>query len=1164
MRVQGNTLVLSATDLSNFLACRHLVGLDLAAARNLIPAPAPHADAALKALRERGEAHERAYLDSLRCEGLHIVEIRRDGDADARRDETLDALKSGADVVYQGAFAQNGWMGYADILRKVPCAPGTSSAFGDWSYEPYDTKLARETRGGTVLQLALYADLLADAQGVAPERFFVVTPGNPFAVHEHRVADYRAYFRLIRARMLDVLKTDPNAMLAEHYPEPVEQCDLCRWAERCHERRRADDHLSFIAGATRGQRAELQSRGIGTLAAAASMPVPITFTPTRGSREVYDRIGEQARLQLEQRTRQAPVFEMLPVVSGDGLCRLPRPSPGDLFLDLEGARFVRSGGHEYLFGLGHVASEGAFAYRTWWAMTAPEEQQAFEQVVDVITAARAADPDMHIYHFASYEPAALKRLAGRYATRQDTLDDLLRKERFVDLYTVVRQAMRAGVESYSLKQLEQYYGYRRGVPLRTASAHLQALQLALEASDPAAVTGETRAVIERYNEDDVQSTRHLRDWLEERRSELTVTGVDVPRPVPKPTDEEEKTERNEKALALRDKLLLGVAPEASEAGHAQHARWLLAYLIDWHHREEKADWWEFFRLRDLPEEDLFDEPKAIAGLEHVEIVGPFLGKRGKPTGSLIQRYRYPLQEVELTEGDKLRGQDAQRFGEVMVLDRAARTIDVKRGKNGSESHPTAVFSFDVIGTGTLQDSVMRFAERMRTADVQEPCAGADLLLRRTPRLRTGAFAARAGESATDFAVRIVTALDRTTLAIQGPPGTGKTYVGARMIRAAVAAGRRVGVTANSHKVVQNLFDAVRDQARDLCQEIRLGRKIKDDEETPAHVAAFKKNDAALAALATGEVHVLGGTAWLWADEDAAGSVDVLFVDEAGQMSLASALAVAQAADSLVLLGDPQQLDQPQKASHPDGVGVSALAHIVGDVATIPAGLGIFMAETWRLAPRVCDFTSELFYQSKLQPRASVDGQRLVHTDGFDGAGLWWVPVIHEGNRSASDEEVDAVLQLVDRLLRPGASWVDQHGALQPLTAAALRVVAPYNAQVNRLAARLAARGIDAGTVDKFQGQTCAVVIYSMATSRAEDAPRGMEFLYSLNRLNVATSRARCAAFIVASPGLLQPECRTPRQMQLANGLCRFVELGNSPPAVECSDDPVPRVASSIK
>jgi uncharacterized protein len=363
-----------------------------------------------------------------------------------------------------------------------------------------------------------------------------------------------------------------------------------------------------------------------------------------------------------------------------------------------------------------------------------------------------------------------------------------------------------------------------------------------------------------------------------------------------------------------------------------------------------------------------------------------------------------------------------------------------------------------------------------------------------------------------------------------------------MIRAAIAQNLRVGVTATSHKVIQNLFDAVRDQAVAAGEELKLGRKLKDGESTPEYIVPFKDNGKALSAVKSGQVHVLGGTAWLWADEDANSAVDLLFIDEAGQFSLANTLAIASSTSSLVLLGDPRQLDQPQKASHPDGVDASALSHILSDKETMPAALGVFMPETWRLAPAVCRFTSELFYADRLKPIPPLTNQRLADTDQFDGAGLWWFSVPHEGNRSASDQEVDVVEKIVQQLL--AGKWIDQHGSEHPVTAADLRVVAPYNAQVNRLNGRLAAHGVPVGTVDKFQGQTCAAVIYSMATSSPDDAPRGMEFLYSPNRLNVATSRGRCASIIVAASALLNPECRTPRQMQLANGLCRFVELAH--------------------
>jgi uncharacterized protein len=1038
----------------------------------------------------------------------------------------------------------------------------TPSALGAWSYEPYDTKLARETRGGTILQLAVYADLLEQLQGLCPERFYVVTPGGDgdFITHAYRFADYAAYFRVVRGQLADTIALGHDEILGRHYPEPVEHCDVCRWWDRCNSRRRTDDHLSFIAGAGRIHREELTAQGFPTLAVAAAMPLPVAFNPSRGSRDTYARIREQARVQHQQRTTNQPVHELLEFVEGQGLARLPEPSPGDLFLDLEGARFAREGGREFLFGLWTRSStESATSptrltsptspnYSAWWAFDDAQERAAFEAVIDRIMAVWDTHPGMHIYHFNHYEPSAFKRLMGRYATRGEELDRLLRGERFVDLYTVARQAFRAGVESYSIKQLEQFYGFTRDVALRDASAHLQAIELALESGAPQTITDNVRDAVRGYNRDDCRSTQALRDWLETLRAELLETGVEVPRPTPRDEERDEKLgEREARQHAARERLLRNLAVEADQPTHAQHPYWLLAYLIDWHRREDKSEWWEYFRLRDLPEADLLEERKAIAGLEFLERVEIVRNVRtDKPTGSVVDRYSYPLQEVELGRRGELTMPGGAKIGDLAAHDRLARRIDIKKGPAKADEHPAAVFMKDTVNTVVQQESLLRFA----VCPDGQSC-GADLLFRRTPRLRerNGAvlhFQRQDGEREGDFAVRLATCLDRTTLAIQGPPGAGKTYTGARMISALVQAGKKVGVAANSHKVIRNLLEAVREQD----PAVRLGHKDRDDDGNDngdrTAIRELDDNASAYAALAAGEIDVLGGTSWLWSREDAVATVDVLFVDEAGQMSLANALAVSGAANSLVLLGDPQQLDQPQKGAHPDGVGVSALEHVLGGAATMPPERGLFLPTTWRLHPSICAFTSELFYDGKLQSRAGLERQRLTGTRHFDGAGLWWVPVAHEGNQNSSHEEVEEVVAIVDELLADGVMWVDVDGRSRQMTAVDLRVVAPFNAQVNRLSERLSGRGVPVGTVDKFQGQEAPVVIYSMATSRAEDAPRGMEFLYSLNRLNVATSRARCAAIIVASPRLREPSCQSPRQMHLANALCRYRELAAGP------------------
>ncbi len=434
-------LTLSASDLANFLACRHRTALDMAVAIGAREKPHVPDDPLVDALVERGKAHEARYVETLRDDTRDIADLSV-GTFRERCEQTLEAMHQGVNVIVQGALTDGPWMGYPDILQRVE----RPSALGPWSYEVADTKLSRETRAGTILQLSLYSDMLATAQGARPEQFHVVTP-DPVAPHQsYRVDDYAAYVRLVRKQLLSTVAQDWEQVADDNYPDPVDHCDVCRWRGTCSAKRRADDHLSLVANITRVQRRELESRETGTLTSLAALPLPIAFTPRRGSRESYERVREQARLQVASRDLEQPLHELLAVEPAKGLCRLPEPSPGDLFLDLEGDPFAAEGGREYLWGL--VAADGT--YRERWAFTEREERAAFEWVMDAIAAAHAAHPDMHVYHYAPYEPSAFKRMMGRHATRERELDVMLRSGRFVDLYGVVRQGLRAGFEMYSI------------------------------------------------------------------------------------------------------------------------------------------------------------------------------------------------------------------------------------------------------------------------------------------------------------------------------------------------------------------------------------------------------------------------------------------------------------------------------------------------------------------------------------------------------------------------------------------------------------------------------------------------------------------------------------------------------------------------------------------
>jgi len=397
-----------------------------------------------------------------------------------------------------------------------------------------------------------------------------------------------------------------------------------------------------------------------------------------------------------------------------------------------------------------------------------------------------------------------------------------------------------------------------------------------------------------------------------------------------------------------------------------------------------------------------------------------------------------------------------------------------------------------------------------------------------------------GERAKNAAIRLAPQLDESYLAVQGPPGSGKTTIGAEIVLDLVRRGKRVGITANSHKVIGNLLDKICEQARGRGQTLRALQKADERERCASQEVRCTENATEVeAALGAGDVEIVAGTAWLFARPGMQNRLDVLIIDEAGQMALANVLAIAQAARNLILLGDPNQLRQPSHGIHPPGVDRSVLDHVIQNEPTMPPEYGLFLETTYRLHPAVCCFVSEVFYDGKLEPDESCARQQLATSDGSGGVGLRFIPVEHVGNRTVSPEEAERVNQVFRSLV--GLPWTDRMGMARPLTLNDILVVAPYNAQVRRLIERLP-EGARVGTVDKFQGQQAPVVIYSMATSSIDDAPRGMDFLFSLNRLNVATSRAQGLVVLVCSPELLKARCRTPEEVRLASALCRLVEI----------------------
>ncbi len=1090
MKLEDGQLALSPSDLAAYLACPYLATLQGEVARGERTKPHPRDDIA-RLVAEKGDRHEAEYLAGLRAGGRQVVEIELDGrDFDGAAAATEQAMRDGAEVIYQGTFARGGWRGRADFVIRVP----EHSELGGWSYEAWDTKLARSAKPAAVLQLVFYSQEIGRIQGRLPERLHVV-PGTG-VVETHRPADFDAYLRIAQNRLRAHIDSPPAGL----YPWPCEHCARCDFIPVCAERWREDDHLTLVASIRRDQVERLNRAGVLTLAGLAAAPGQLKIE--RLAAPMLERLRDQASLQLHRRSTGELTRQLLEPVEGKGFGLIPPPSPGDVFFDMEGDPFFEPAEQlEFLFGV--LTADGYTAIR---AHDREAERRAFEQFIDLVHARLVAHPDLHVYHYAAYEPSTLARLMGAHATREEEVDDLLRREVFVDLLQVVRQSLRAGVPNYSLKSIEQFF-FARSASVKSGDDAVIAFERYLATGDEALL-----ADIEAYNEEDCRATLELRDWLLEQRLHAEGQyGVTIPfRP---PPDEREPSEGSEEELSeterLRDQLLAG-AEEGAE-------RWLTAQLLDYHRREARPAWWWYFRRFELTDEELIEDAEAIAGLV-------WDGAEPVPVSrSHEYTFSFPAQQHHFDLDDQgFEPTEAKRSWTVAAVDNALGTIALRRSKaRADEPLPTALVPGRPYGTREQRAALRRLATSLLADDGRRPALRR--ILRRD--LPLGGAKVQRGEIAEQRALAV--ALDGTYLYIQGPPGSGKTFRGAQMIAALIAAGKRVGVTSQSHKAIHNLLDeveAVASRERLRFKGFKWGGTAYDG-------GTIETTDK-LAAILDPEVRLVAGTAWFFAREELDDQLDVLVIDEAGQISLADALAMGTSAGSLILLGDPLQLAQVTQGVHPPGSGASVLEHLLGDDETIPEDRGIFLEQSRRMHPAVCRFISEAFYDGRL---TSID--ECAERSTSLGVGIRWLRVDHEGNRTESEEEAAAIAGQLDEVLR--GSYAD--GGERPLGPQDVMVVAPYNAQVRLLRERLPS-GVEIGTVDKFQGREAPVVFYSMASSSGEDVPRGLEFLLSRNRLNVAISRAQCIAYLVCSPRLLEVTCRTIEQMRLANALCRFTEL----------------------
>jgi len=1087
-------------------------------------------------IMESGLKHEAAVLDEFRRAVPDMVEVASKNFNVAHM-ETLAALAAGAPLIYQAALGSGRFQGFADFVERD----------ADGRYVAWDTKLARSPKPYYIVQLCAYSEMIAEATGQVPDRFGVILGTNERV--EFRVEDFIHYFRRVRSNMLALQDSFTGSI--EDRPEPRPRADYGRWASQAERYFDERDHLVRVADISTGQIKKLERAGISTMSALARAS---GRKVAKLNQDTLEKLAAQARLQCATLAWRAtdpdcePAYEVLPPVIKDGrpngLTLLPHPDSPDVFFDMEGYPLA-PGGLEYLFGLlSRDDPDGEFQFRDWWAHDRAEECVAFEGFVDYVHGRWKANPGMHIYHYAPYEVTAVRRLSTLHDTRQDEVDELLRGGVFVDLYKIVKRGLMIGEDSYSIKALERLYWRKRGGGVGTAIdsiVHYARWIGSGEPRDPS--QSQVLAGIRDYNEDDCRSTEALCEWLRglaEQHGLARNSGeVGAARDEP---EEGEAREPNPDVVARAELA-------ASLRLRADHVASTLADVLDYHRREDKPKWWKLFDRAEASDDELRDDPACIESVTSD-------GSPARVKLSLQQWYQFDAaQECKLQEGDRVYfAHNIGRDLELTELDGTTGRLALKATQKTLDAHFGGVFPDrgsllrnEMVGQRAMQDALKDICAGHLEGRALAPAIAS--LLDRVAPAEPGPLEA---EDELDAARRVTAAMSGGCFVIQGPPGTGKTYTAARTISDLLVAGKRVGVTSNSHKAILNLMrecvTAMGEGGRILTG-IKVGNNPDDEFFSSARGVSFVKDSGS--ALGQYRGGIVGGTAWLFSRPEWVGQLDYLFIDEAGQVPLANAVAVGRSARNLVLLGDQMQLEQPIQGTHPGDANMSVLQYALKDelasrpdapvfYPVIPPTRGLFLGTSRRMHPAICRFISESIYDGRLNAHADCARQRIAmngsNLTDMEG-GVVFVPVEHDGNIQRSDEEVERVRAVLDDLI--GRDYTDKAGHTKALELEDFLFISPYNAQVRALKSALP-EGAKVGSVDKFQGQEAPVCVLSMCSSYGEYGSRGLGFILDRNRVNVAISRAKCLAVVVGDPRIADTLPSSIAEMSLLNLYCKIL------------------------
>ena len=1155
MKIEKQNILTSPSDLNNFTLCKYHIKNDKLSFTNKLLKRKPKGD--LELIIKLGFEHEKKHLNLFKNKFKKVKIINDKSTENQRYKDTILALKEGFKIIHKAFLIEDTFRGEVDFLIRVE----TKSDIGAWSYEVWDTKIARKPQTRHVLQITAYSYMLGKLQGLLPKKMYLI--GGDDEEHPYNVADFTDYFTYTRKVFLNFIK---NMDKEKIYPEKCSHCKICRWYDECEKIWKKDNYINQIAGIRKTQIDRFKKENIITVEDLCSINLDNPNFKKINS-NVLSNLKTKASLVQKKRVSGKSNYIITETESNKGLYKLPKPNSADVFIDLEGYPFFGKRGFEYLHGL-YLNTGKKMEFKYFWAksLNQKDEEENFIDLIEYLKKHFDKNPNAYLYHYNEYEKTALRNLSNDfysvYPDGSHFIDKLQRLEKFVDLYRVVEQCMLTSEKDISLKTIETFYKKDRKASIKSAAESILLYNQWLSSKKES-----LKQDIINYNKDDCISTYELRDFLmKERPKDMPLFSL---------SEDDQKEHEEEKEWEKKDKELIKNLEKKKNVDNKEFINNLKS-IVGFHMRESKPEFWAMYDRKEKEHEDLVDDTTCIANCIRTS------DSPEKDKLSQLFKYKFQKQDYKLKEGDtgydilgtttrtppdkKTTGFSIKKITEVG----GDEYLTLKVGKGiikriGSMPNQLTLGPGKPFATYDQQKALNRYLSSIldKKEENKYKCIN-DFLNAEFPDItgiKKGENLINEKEDFVDQTVRVIQNLQSSCLAIQGPPGTGKTWISAKVIIELLKQGKKIGISSNSHKAINNLLKQIEDIAVKEKFEFKGIKKCSPDKETGKikedHIFNGKTemiHNTTSNISGSSDHSLFAGTLWYFSYTGSKKgeekppifdqSLDYMFIDEAGQVSLAGAIVLGVTSKNLILIGDQMQLANPIKGVHAGNSGKSCLEFLLQNNDTIPLNKGIFLKETRRLNKKICKFISERFYESRLKPHEIAE-KRKVHSKvkDFENEGIFYIPIDHQGCSTSSDEEAKKIKVIYDQILE--SKYVEEDDKGKKISGLIkhdnIMTIAPFNVQVGRLIKELGEKA-KVGTIDKFQGQEAKVVFISFTSSDPENLPRHKDWFFSRNRLNVAISRSQSIAIVIFNPNLLLTACKKIDEMKLVNNFCKLIKF----------------------